>query len=982
MTAPPTKQFMIQMKGSFITVFLFVEFIELLNGFGLRAQNGRSQISVNENNFSTFTRKHTNGGKLWIAKNNGYLHHPDANFDDKSSPSNNAVELFKKRTIDSKFFINKDTPSICYVQRSSSPMHFKKNGQWIAIDARLSPKGQLLYEASNQEHPLGFDLKRKSSYIITPDGKTYFNSWKLYGNNGGTKKLLANANWTHYTAGDDGIAIRNIFPGIDAEMKVSRGSIKTNFIVRANKFPGYKKLLFRDSFLSGNPGKFTFPNGLRGNGLISSVDFRLAAKTVLHIKEGVMYQKENPSLNYQYIPYYLDLNKLTLSINSDFLNAQLKIGNVVIDPLVEDSFVLDQNMIQGSHLNPSCSLKRSCDYDFDVPGPPAARIIDALFSFGFTANAPCVGQDAGFSFATDGGCSSQMWVGTSTSAGSQYFTNQRILMTSGASITDCFPKPDQGDCDHPQTIHFTFSFFRSCHGPHGCDGSCVGAAEPLTITLVGRTFDSASLSASQASICAGAPVTLKAQGYYGIPPYSFSWPGRPDRSSDSVIVVNPSANTVYQVQIMDACNLAGGTITKSVNVEVSSKLPRPVFTSNSPVCTGGELILSAPYNPGVTYLIQNPGAGLAGGQYDSTAVFKNVTAAYSGTWIAVASDANGCSSDTASTLVVINPAVSPTVNITASATNICSSAKVSFVATVSGGGNSINYQWLINGNKVGTNSQVFSDSSFANHDAISCLVTANSTCASGSYTSNIIVLNVSAILSPTFAGIGPFCQDTTAPMLPSTSTEGISGTWNPASISTAQVGSATYSFTPTGSQCASTSQIVIVVNPLPGLTMGPGITIVAGTSTLLNVTVTGNIMTYQWTPSIGLSDPTIKDPVASPTSTPVYTLEIADDNNCKSNGSIKITVTGGTSKISVPNAFSPNGDGINDIWVITGLSDYPGATVDVFNRYGQLVFHSENNTRGWDGTLNGKPLPVATYYYIIDPKNNEKKLAGSVTIFR
>jgi gliding motility-associated-like protein len=447
-------------------------------------------------------------------------------------------------------------------------------------------------------------------------------------------------------------------------------------------------------------------------------------------------------------------------------------------------------------------------------------------------------------------------------------------------------------------------------------------------------------------------------------------------------VVNPSTSAVYQVQITDACNLAGAAISKSVNVQVDAKLPSPVFTSNSPVCTGGELILSAPYKPGVTYFIQNPGAGLGGGHYDSTAVFNNVTAAYSGTWIAVASNANGCTSDTASTLVVINPAVSPTVNITASATNICSRAKVSFAASVSGGGNSLSYQWLLNGNKVGTNSQVFSDSNFANHDAVSCMVSTNSPCAAGSYTSNIIDLNVSAAVSPTFGGIGPFCQDTTAPVLPSTSNEGISGTWEPASISTANVGSATYTFTPTGNQCASVSQIVIAINPLPGLTMGPGITIAAGTSTLLNVSVMGNIMTYLWTPSIGLSDPSIKDPVASPSSTTVYTLDITDDNNCKNSGSIKVTVSGGTSKITVPNAFSPNGDGINDIWIISGLSAYPGATVDVFNRYGQLVFHSENNNQAWDGTFNGKPLPLATYYYIIDPKNNEKKIAGSVTIFR
>ena len=164
--------------------------------------------------------------------------------------------------------------------------------------------------------------------------------------------------------------------------------------------------------------------------------------------------------------------------------------------------------------------------------------------------------------------------------------------------------------------------------------------------------------------------------------------------------------------------------------------------------------------------------------------------------------------------------------------------------------------------------------------------------------------------------------------------------------------------------------------------MGPDVTIAAGASTTLNVSVTGNIVSYQWKPSTGLNNATIKDPVASPSSTTTYTLVVIDDNKCEASGSITITVSGAGSKILVPNAFSPNGDGINDTWVITNLSVYPGATVDVFNRYGQPVFHSENSNKAWDGTYNGKPLPVGTYYYIIDPKNNEKKMAGSVTIFK
>ena len=802
---------MIQMKGSFIIAFLLVECIALLNGSALRAQIGRPQsgrpgVSAIKNNFTSFTRKYTNRGKLWVARNKAYLNHPNANFGDEYSPNKKAVELFEKRTVNSKFYINNDTPSICYAQRSSSPMHFKRNGQWITIDRRLSPKGQSVYEASYQEDPLGFDIKRKSSYILTPDGKTYFNDWKLYGANENTETLLATADWTHYTVGDDGIAIENIFPGIDAEMKVSRGSIKTNFIVHANKFSTYKTLLFRDSFLNGHPGNFTFSNGLSGNGLTSSADFRVSAGTVFHIKEGVMYQKENPSSTHQFIPYYLDHNKLTLAINSDFLNNQLRVGDVVIDPLVQDMGTLTKDMITGSHSNQDCTMDTACQYDFMVPAPPGATLIDAMFSFEFTANAPCAGQDGAFSFTINGGCTSQKYTGIGSGTGPQTFPNQSILLNNGSSVAGCLPSPVCG----PQNIPFSFYFYRNCNGPDGCDGSCIGASQDLTITIVGRTFDSASLTASSQSVCAGAPVTLTARGFYGIAPYFFIWQGLTQFNGDSVIQVNPTTNTTYQVQVSSACPGPGVVpINKSINVNVT-KPPKPALTSNSPVCAGGQLILSVPPKPGTTYFIQNPSAGLGGGQYASSVVFDNVTAAYAGTWIAVATDANGCTSDTASTTVVINPTLSPTVTISSSATNICAGTQVTFTATAINTGNSPTYQWLVNGKKVGPNNPVYSANNFVNNDAVSCIVSATGPCGGAFDVSNIIVLNVSTTVTPTFDAIGPLCQNSTPPVLPLTSKEGIPGTWSPASINTSAIGIATYTFTPS-SNCSPPASLKVTI---------------------------------------------------------------------------------------------------------------------------------------------------------------------------
>jgi len=85
---------------------------------------------------------------------------------------------------------------------------------------------------------------------------------------------------------------------------------------------------------------------------------------------------------------------------------------------------------------------------------------------------------------------------------------------------------------------------------------------------------------------------------------------------------------------------------------------------------------------------------------------------------------------------------------------------------------------------------------------------------------------------------------------------------------------------------------------------------------------------------------------------------------------------------TIPNVFTPNGDGVNDTWVIEYLESYVGATVEIFNRYGSLVFRSVGYTKSWDGTYGGKQMPAGTYYYVINPKNGRKQISGFVDIVR
>jgi gliding motility-associated-like protein len=84
----------------------------------------------------------------------------------------------------------------------------------------------------------------------------------------------------------------------------------------------------------------------------------------------------------------------------------------------------------------------------------------------------------------------------------------------------------------------------------------------------------------------------------------------------------------------------------------------------------------------------------------------------------------------------------------------------------------------------------------------------------------------------------------------------------------------------------------------------------------------------------------------------------------------------------VPNAFTPNGDSINDTWHIQFLDSYQQCTIGIYNRIGQKVFYANGYGTPWDGTFHGSALPAGVYYYVIDLKNINKLLSGYVTIIR
>lgn len=130
------------------------------------------------------------------------------------------------------------------------------------------------------------------------------------------------------------------------------------------------------------------------------------------------------------------------------------------------------------------------------------------------------------------------------------------------------------------------------------------------------------------------------------------------------------------------------------------------------------------------------------------------------------------------------------------------------------------------------------------------------------------------------------------------------------------------------------------------------------------------------TQAIASTTATISSPLgfysitASGATSPNYTFSYVD-------GTLEVA-----SSLQIPNTFTPNNDGTNDTWKIKYIEAYPNVTVQVLNRYGSQVFFSRNYSADWDGNSNGAKLPAGTYYYIINPNDGHKAIAGAVTIIR
>ena len=142
---------------------------------------------------------------------------------------------------------------------------------------------------------------------------------------------------------------------------------------------------------------------------------------------------------------------------------------------------------------------------------------------------------------------------------------------------------------------------------------------------------------------------------------------------------------------------------------------------------------------------------------------------------------------------------------------------------------------------------------------------------------------------------------------------------------------------------------------------------------------------YSWTPTTWLNNPFINNPIALPQNDIEYVVRVSNAAGCFDTDSIRVHVFKVEPGLFVPNAFSPNGDGNNDIFRPIALGMKSMDIFRVYNRWGQLLYSGTGNGAGWDGRFGGRPQEAATYVWYaegIDYTNKKIKRKGTVILIR
>ena len=509
----------------------------------------------------------------------------------------------------------------------------------------------------------------------------------------------------------------------------------------------------------------------------------------------------------------------------------------------------------------------------------------------------------------------------------------------------------------------------------GSNGTC----STNTLVTVNVTNISTTLTASAINYClGGTPVTLTGTGAT-----TYSWSPALGLSSTvgAAVTATPAVTTIYTM----VGTTGGCTSVKTITITVPATVTLTIVSSATLVCSGGT---------GAT--LTGSGAStytwLPGVTTTNTLLANPVTTT---AYTLTGNTAAGCLAVPAIITVSVAPALTP--SLSASSASVCLTKTVSISATPTGA--IYSYTWAPSFAIVGavnTESIVAKPTSSAT--VIYTLTISNGVCVS----TGTIALNVVVCVAPT-SNFNTLSND-------SICTKGCV-TFNATSSGTSPL---TYQWffeggTPPFSTLANPeicyfaagnySVVLVTTNPYGTDTIkklnyinvaDTPMVVHAFGDTLIKVGQTAPInangaTTYLWLPNNGsVACPTCSNTIAQPTITTQYIVVGSNSPFCKRQDTILVRVDFTCGDFFVPNVFSPNGDGLNDVINVNGFCIYT-FNLQIFSRWGELVFETKDRSISWDGTYKGKPMDTGVFVYRADGITIDAKpftIKGNITLLR
>ena len=446
----------------------------------------------------------------------------------------------------------------------------------------------------------------------------------------------------------------------------------------------------------------------------------------------------------------------------------------------------------------------------------------------------------------------------------------------------------------------------------------------------------------------------------GSSPYTYSWSNGTTVNSPSTtaILTGLAANT-YSVTVTDnaGCQSTYGPVSVGgPSAPLSATITGPVT-----VCTGIQVTYTANASGGTspyTYTWEIAGTTFTGSVV--TVAYPNATSTY--IFITV-KDGNNC--EFKDTLQPINVYQSPVITISGS-TTVCEGGSGFLVANAGAG---VNYQW----NTGSTNDTIWYSGLSQNTTFI--VTASNANCSSVDSLMVTVQPQPSVSVSPDMT----LCGGSGNIDIFASASSQVVFTWSTGTTYTGTSDTITYSI-PAGlqdttlvvyvtisSQCGTTVEDVSIhlAAPIP-VDYPPVITTTYGNAVTISPTGGGNYTSYMysWAPQSGLNNTGTYSPTATVDSTTTYYVTITDPSNgCSKLDTVIVEVN--YLEIKIPDAFSPNGDGKNDVFKVSG--SYKDIKIMIWDRWGEKVFDSErDNSTVWDGSYRGKKCNAGNYVYYVE----------------